>query len=234
MKRLTLSIALLLLIAAPAAWAQDDPAPAELKTFGEKAGYAIGQNIGGNLKQTGVAIDLKAFLRGMQDSLAGKKGLLTEEELQKVLTEFDKQVQAKAASQQKAMIEKNLKEGAAFLAANAKKEGVKTTESGLQYKITKLGTGATPKATNKVRVHYEGRLLNGKVFDSSFKRGEPAEFPVNMVIKGWTEALQLMKEGGERELYIPSTLGYGTRGAGADIGPNATLIFRVQLIKVLP
>jgi len=234
MKRLALSIALLLLIAAPAAWAQDDPAPAELKTFGEKVGYAIGQNIGGNLKQTGVTIDLKAFLRGMQDSLAGKKGLLTEEEIQKVLTEFDKQVQANAASKQKAMIEKNLKEGAAFLAANAKKEGVKTTESGLQYKITKLGTGATPKATNKVRVHYEGRLLNGKVFDSSFKRGEPAEFPVNMVIKGWTEALQLMKEGGERELYIPSTLGYGTRGAGADIGPNATLIFRVQLIKVLP
>lgn len=234
MKRLTLSIALLLLIATPAAWAQDDPAPAELKTFGEKAGYAIGQNIGGNLKKTGVTIDLKAFLRGMQDSLAGKKGLLTEEEIQKVLTEFDKQVQANAASQQKAMTEKNLKEGAAFLAANAKKEGVKTTESGLQYKITKLGTGATPKATSKVRVHYEGRLLNGKVFDSSFKRGEPAEFPVNMVIKGWTEALQLMKEGGERELYIPSTLGYGTRGAGADIGPNATLIFKVQLIKVLP
>ena len=234
MKRLTLSIALLLLTATPAAWAQDDPAPAELKTFGEKAGYAIGQNIGGNLKQTGVTIDLKAFLRGMQDSLAGKKGLLTEEEIQKVLTEFDKQVQANAASQQKAMTEKNLKEGAAFLAANAKKEGAKTTESGLQYKITKLGTGATPKATSKVRVHYEGRLLNGKVFDSSFKRGEPAEFPVNMVIKGWTEALQLMKEGGERELYIPSTLGYGTRGAGADIGPNATLIFKVQLIKVLP
>ena len=234
MKRLALSIALLLLIAAPAAWAQDDPAPAELKTFGEKVGYAIGQNIGGNLKQTGVTIDLKAFLRGMQDSLAGKKGLLTEEEIQKVLTEFDKQVQANAASKQKAMIEKNLKEGAAFLAANAKKEGVKTTESGLQYKITKRGTGATPKATSKVRVHYEGRLLSGKVFDSSFKRGEPAEFPVNMVIKGWTEALQLMKEGGEWELYIPSTLGYGTRGAGADIGPNATLIFKVQLIKVLP
>jgi len=234
MKRLTLSIALLLLTATPAAWAQDDPAPAELKTFGEKAGYAIGQNIGGNLKQTGVTIDLKAFLRGMQDSLAGKKGLLSDDDIQKVLTEFDKQVQANAAAQQKAMTEKNLKEGAAFLAANAKKEGVKTTESGLQYKITKLGTGASPKATSKVRVHYEGRLLNGKVFDSSFKRGEPAEFPVNMVIKGWTEALQLMKEGGERELYIPSTLGYGTRGAGADIGPNATLIFKVQLIKVLP
>ena len=234
MTRLTLSIALLLLTATPAAWAQDDPAPAELKTFGEKAGYAIGQNIGGNLKQTGVTIDLKAFLRGMQDSLAGKKGLLSDDDIQKVLTEFDKQVQANAAAQQKAMTEKNLKEGAAFLAANAKKEGVKTTESGLQYKITKLGTGASPKATSKVRVHYEGKLISGKVFDSSFKRGEPAEFPVNMVIKGWTEALQLMKEGGERELYIPSTLGYGTRGAGADIGPNATLIFKVQLIKVLP
>ena len=132
------------------------------------------------------------------------------------------------------MAEKNLKEGAAFLAANAKKEGVKTTESGLQYKITKRGMGATPRATSRVSVHYEGRLISGKVFDSSLKRGEPSEFPVNMVIKGWTEALQLMKEGGEWELYIPSTLGYGTRGAGADIGPNATLIFKVQLIKVLP
>ena len=121
MKRFALSIALLLLIATPAAWTQDDPAAAELKTFGEKAGYAIGQNIGGNLKQTGVTIDLKAFLRGMQDSMAGKKGLLTDAEIQKVLTEFDKQVQANSASQQKAMADKNLKEGAAFLAANAKK-----------------------------------------------------------------------------------------------------------------
>ena len=234
MKRITLSIALFSLFAAPTAWAQDDPATAELKTFQQQAGYAIGQNIGANLKQTGVAIDLEAFLRGMQDSLAGKKGLLSDEDIQKVLTEFDKQVQAKSAEQQKAMAANNLKAGAAFLAANAKKEGVKITESGLQYKITKPGTGARPKATSKVRVHYEGKLINGKVFDSSLKRGEPAEFPVNMVIKGWTEALQLMKEGGERELYIPSTLGYGTRGAGADIGPNATLIFKVQLIKVLP
>jgi FKBP-type peptidyl-prolyl cis-trans isomerase FklB len=234
MKRLTLSIALLALIAAPAAWAQDDPASAELKTFKQKAAYALGKNIGSNLKQTGVAIDLKAFLRGMQDSLAGKKGLLTEEEIQKVMNEFEKQVQANAVTQKKAMADRNLKEGAAFLAANAKKEGVKTTASGLQYKITERGTGATPKATSTVRVHYEGKLISGKVFDSSFKRGEPAEFPVNRVIPGWTEALQLMKEGGEWELYIPSTLGYGTRGAGADIGPNATLIFRVQLIKVLP
>ena len=234
MKRLALSIALLLLIAAPAAWAQDDPFSADLKTFHQKAAYALGQNIGSNLKQTGVAIDLKAFLRGMQDSLAGKKGLLTEEEIQKVMTEFDKLVQANAATQKKAMTEKNLKEGAAFLAANAKKEGVKTTESGLQYKITKRGTGATPKATSRVSVHYEGKLISGKVFDSSFKRNKPSDFPVNRVIPGWTEALQLMKEGGEWELYIPSTLGYGTRGAGADIGPNATLIFKVQLIKVLP
>jgi len=234
MKRITLSIALFSLIATTAAWAQDDPAPAELKTFGQKAGYVIGQNIGADLKQTGVAIDLEAFLRGIQDSLAGKKGLLSDEDIQKVLTEFNKQVQANAAAQQKAMAENNLKEGAAFLAANAKKEGVKITESGLQYKITKRGTGATPKATNMVRVHYEGKLISGKVFDSSFKRGEPTEFPVNRVIPGWTEALQLMKEGGEWELYIPSTLGYGPRGNPPVIGPNATMIFKVQLIKVLP
>jgi len=234
MKRLALSIALLLLIAAPAAWAQDDPFAAELETFSQKASYALGQDFGNSLKQSGVTIDIKALVQGLNDRLAGKELQLTTEELQQVMTEFRKQAQANAATQRKAMAEKNLKEGAAFLAANAKKEEVTTTESGLQYKITKRGTGATPKATSRVSVHYEGKLISGKVFDSSFKGNEPAEFPVNMVIKGWTEALQLMKEGEERELYIPSTLGYGTRGAGADIGPNATLIFKVQLIKVLP
>jgi FKBP-type peptidyl-prolyl cis-trans isomerase len=234
MKRLALSIALLLLIAAPAAWAQDDPFAAELETFSQKASYALGQDFGNSLKQSGVTIDIKALVQGLNDRLAGKELQLTTEELQQVMTEFRKQAQANAATQRKAVAEKNLKEGAAFLAANAKKEGVRITESGLQYKITKRGTGASPKATNQVRVHYEGRLINGKVFDSSFKRGEPSDFPVNRVIPGWTEALQLMKEEGEWELYIPSTLAYGTRGVGADIGPNATLLFKVQLIKVLP
>jgi FKBP-type peptidyl-prolyl cis-trans isomerase len=234
MIRLTLSIALLLLFSVPAS-AQDKPteeAP-KLETLAQRAGYAIGQNIGNSLKQTGVEIDLKTFLRGMQDALAGKKLLLSDEDIEKVMMEFGRQEQANRAAQQKLMAEKNTKEGAAFLAANGKKDGVKTTQSGLQYKVTKRGSGLTPKAASRVRVHYEGRLISGKVFDSSFKRGEPAEFPVNGVIKGWTEALQLMKEGDEWELYIPSTLGYGTRGTGADIGPNATLIFKVQLIKVL-
>ena len=234
MKRLALSIALLSLITTPVAWAQDDPFAAELETFSQKASYALGQDFGNSLKQSGVTIDIKALVQGLNDRLAGKELQLTTEELQQVMTEFRKQAQANAATQRKAMAEKNLKEGAAFLAANTKKVGVKTTESGLQYKIIKRGMGASPKANNSVRVHYEGKLINGKVFDSSLKRGVPLEFPVNMVINGWTEALQLMKEGGEWELYIPSTLAYGPRGAGGAIGPNATLIFKVQLIKVLP
>jgi len=130
------------------------------------------------------------------------------------------------------MAETPQQKGEAFLKENATKEGVKTLPSGLQYKEIKAGTGKTPKATDTVSVHYRGTLINGKEFDSSYKRGEPAEFPVNRVIPGWTEALQLMKEGSKWMLYIPSKLAYGERGAGGDIGPNETLIFEVELLKV--
>ena len=139
---------------------------------------------------------------------------------------------ARAAEEAKAAATANLKKGQDFLAANGKKEGVTTTKSGLQYRVVKKGDGAKPGATDEVTVHYEGRLINGTVFDSSIKRGQPATFPVNGVIKGWTEALQLMSEGAEYELYIPAALAYGQRGAGQDIGPNETLIFKVSLIKV--
>jgi FKBP-type peptidyl-prolyl cis-trans isomerase len=129
------------------------------------------------------------------------------------------------------MIE-NMKKGATFLAENKKKDGVKVTESGLQYKVLEEGTGKTPKATDTVKVHYRGTTINGREFDSSYRRGEPIEFPLNGVIKGWTEGLQLMKEGSKYELYIPSNLAYGSRGAGGAIGPNETLIFQVELIEV--
>jgi FKBP-type peptidyl-prolyl cis-trans isomerase FklB len=139
---------------------------------------------------------------------------------------------AKRMKGQQEGLTKNKAEGEKFLADNKKKEGIKTTASGLQYKVIKDGTGKTPKATDTVSTHYRGTLISGKEFDSSYKRGEPAEFPVNGVIKGWTEALQLMKEGAKWQLFIPSELAYGERGAGQDIGPNSTLIFDIELLSV--
>ncbi len=235
MRRLTTIAIMLSLTAVVQLQAQDTPAeaPPKLETLTQRASYAIGSQIGGSMKQQGIEVDLKVVLRGMADALAGKELALSEEELEEAFTEFQKQMQAKQLETAKKATAENAKVGAAFLATNGKKDGVKTTESGLQYKVLKRGAGVTPKASSQVQVHYEGRLISGKIFDSSIKRGTPAEFPVNGVIKGWTEALQLMKEGDEWELYIPSTLGYGTRGAGADIGPNEPLIFRVNLLKVL-
>lgn len=235
MRRLVMMTLLLCLCFVVPLQAQDTPAeaPPKLETLAQRASYAIGTQIGGSMKEQGIEIDLKIVLRGMADALAGRELALSEEQLDAAFTEFQKQMQAKQLEATKKAAAENAKVGAEFLAANRKKDGVKTTESGLQYKVLKRGSGATPKVTSQVQVHYEGSLINGKVFDSSIKRGKPAEFPVNGVIKGWTEALQLMKEGDEWELYIPSTLGYGTRGAGADIGPNVTLIFRVNLLKVL-
>lgn len=232
MQRLACSLTLFLLLSSTPAHAQNDPAPTELATVPQKMGYAMGRNVASNLKQTGVAFDVEAFVQGVRDTMAGKAGLLTVEQTQQVMIEFDRQAKANAAARQKILAEKHSKEGSAFLAANTKNDGVKSTPSGLQYKILKPGSGATPKATSHVRVHYEGRLIDGTVFDSSFKRGEPVEFPVNGVIAGWTEALQLMQEGAEWKLYIPSTLGYGMQGAGDLIPPGATLVFKVQLIGV--
>lgn len=198
-----------------------------------KASYAIGMDIGGNFKRQSVEIDGAAFAAGFADGLTGK-GQLTEEEAKAALDDFRKQMMAKMVEKQKAAGEKNLKDGEAFLAANAKKAGVKTTASGLQYKVVKSGgaTGKSPKATDTVKAHYHGTLIDGTVFDSSVQRGEPLQIAVNQVIPGWTEALQLMKEGDKWQLYIPGKLAYGERGAGGQIGPNATLIFDVELIKV--
>ncbi|MBA61405.1 MAG: hypothetical protein CMJ76_03475 [Planctomycetaceae bacterium] len=222
---------LLLSVISLTAVAQDEEKPAPIGDVVKDGSYAFGVNIMNNLKSQGIELDLQAFMKGISDSSSDKVEK-TDQELQAAFLAFQQVLQKMAAEKASKAGENNEKEGEAFLAANAKKEGVKVTKSGLQYKVIKAGEGASPKPTSKVTTHYEGKLINGKVFDSSYKRGAPATFGVNQVIAGWTEALQLMKEGDQWELYIPSNLAYGERGAGADIGPHSTLIFKIELIKV--
>ncbi len=203
-----------------------------LKDEKDKVSYSIGLNIGRSMKQEGLDLNPDALAAAMKDVFAGAKPQLTDEEIQTIMQEFQKKMMAKQLASREEGLGKNKAEGVKFLADNKKKEGVKSTASGLQYKVIKDGTGKTPKATDTVKTHYRGTLINGTEFDSSYKRGEPAEFSVNGVIKGWTEALQLMKEGAKWQLYIPSDLAYGERGAGKDIGPNSTLIFDIELLSV--
>lgn len=203
-----------------------------LKTEKDKISYSIGLNIGGNLKRDAIDIDEDALAKGIKDALTGSKPLLTEKEVQDTMAAFQKTMMAKQAEKMKSVGDKNKKDGEAFLAENKKKEGVKTTASGLQYRVIKAGDGKMPKATDTVTVNYRGALIDGTEFDSSYKRNEPTTFPVNGVIPGWTEALQMMKTGAKYQLFIPSNLAYGDRGAGPQIGPNATLIFEVELISI--
>lgn len=206
-----------------------DKAP--LKDQKDKASYSIGHDIGNTFKKQNVDLNLDALISGLKDALAGKEAL-PKEERDKTLAAFQKELIEKQTAATKAAGEKNATEGEKFLAENKTKDGVKTTASGLQYKVLKEGTGESPKATDMVVTHYKGTLLDGTEFDSSYKRNEPATFPVNRVIAGWTEALQLMKPGSKYQLFIPSKLGYGERGAGRDIGPNSTLIFEVELVSI--
>jgi FKBP-type peptidyl-prolyl cis-trans isomerase FklB len=199
-----------------------------LKSQKEKVSYIIGMEIGSNLKKQAIDLDSTILARGVKDILSGAKPLLTEQEIQETMVAFQKEMMAK----QSEVAKKNRAEGEAFLAENKKKEGVKTLPSGLQYKVIKAGTGKKPKSTDTVTVHYRGALINGAEFDSSFKRGQPATFLVSKVIPGWTEALQLMEVGAKWQLFIPSSLAYGEQGAGSDIGPNATLIFEVELVSI--
>ena len=203
-----------------------------LQTTKEKQGYSIGVDMGNRLKSNALDIDTDSLAQGLKDALSGGKLLLTEQEMKETLAGLQKELMEKQAERTKQIAEKNKKEGEAFLAANKTKEGVKTLPSGLQYKVIKEGTGKTPKAEDTVVTNYRGTLTDGTEFDSSYKRGQPATFPVKGVIPGWTEALQLMKEGSKWELFIPSNLAYGERGAGNVIGPNATLIFEIELISV--
>jgi FKBP-type peptidyl-prolyl cis-trans isomerase FklB len=203
-----------------------------LKNQKEKISYSIGMEIGKNFKKQSIDVDPEVLLRGIQDATSGGKALMTEQEVRDTLTAFQKERVAKQEEEMKKIGEKNKKEGEAFLAENKKKEGVKTLASGLQYKVIKPGTGKKPKSTDTVTTHYRGTLIDGTEFDSSYTRGQPATFPVHGVIPGWTEALQLMEEGAKWQLFIPSKLAYGERGAGHAIGPNATLIFEVELISI--
>ena len=207
-------------------------AATKLKTDKDKVSYMIGHQIGSNFKRDGLDVNVNMVLTGMKEAIAGTKSPLSTEESQKLMTNLQKDLQTKAAAKHKAEADKNEKEGKAFLAANAKKKGVKVLPSGLQYKVIKAGSGESPKATDVVTTNYRGTLINGTEFDSSYKRHKPAKFPVNGVIKGWTEALQLMKPGAKWQLFVPSDLAYGPRGAGEAIGPNSTLIFDVELISV--
>lgn len=218
----------------------------ELKPDKENVSYSIGMNIGKNIKtqliDQGREIDVDTLAQGIKDTVAGGTTRLTEQQAQQVMMAMSNELRAKQEAERKEASEKNKTEGETFLAQNAKKPGVKTHEvklsdgktAQLQYKVIKEGTGEKPTLSDTVTTHYKGTLINGTEFDSSHKRGQPAEFPVTGVIKGWTEALQLMKVGSKYELYIPSELAYGERGSGRDIGPNATLIFEIELLGIKP
>jgi len=203
-----------------------------LKTQKDTVSYSIGVDIGKKMKSQSLDVNADLVGKGIRDALSGSVLVLTDKQMHDALMSFQQEMMAKQAENMKKVGEKNKKEGEAFLAENKKKPGVVTLPSGLQYKVIKEGTGKMPTAKDTVTTHYRGTLINGKVFDSSYDRGEPATFPVGGVIKGWTEALQLMKVGSKWQLFIPSELAYGERGTGQDIGPNATLIFDVELLDV--
>ena len=218
-----------------AAIAQDKP---DLTNPKQRTSYAIGLSLGERFKAQELDLDAKTLSAGIADAMAGKPAL-TKQETAETLAKFNQDMMAKQqekmakqAEQDKVDAPKNLKEGEAFLAENAKKEGVKTTASGLQYKVLKPGTGATPKATDVVKVSYRGTLIDGTVFDSTEDEGEPITHPVNGFIPGWTEALQMMKVGAKWRLFIPAKLAYGDRRAGDKIGPNSTLIFDMDLLDI--
>jgi len=203
-----------------------------MNTHIEKVSYIIGRQIGGDFFNQGIEVNLESFINGFSTALKDEASLLTPEETNEIMNAFQVEMAAKSQKRSQEMAEKNITLGKEYLENNLKNEGVKSTASGLQYKIEKSGEGKTPEATSNVEVHYEGTLLDGSVFDSSYQRGQTTSFPVNGVIAGWTEALQLMKEGDIWHLTIPSELAYGERGAGGKIGPHAVLNFKVELVKV--
>jgi FKBP-type peptidyl-prolyl cis-trans isomerase len=203
-----------------------------LPTDKDKLSYAIGMNVGKGLHRDGVDVDPNLLLRGLKDAMAGGQTLMTDEEARASIVQLQSQLRAKMEAQQAEAGQTNKKEGDDYLAANKSKPGVVALPSGLQYKILKEGTGPKPTATDSVKCNYRGTLIDGKEFDASEKHGGPATFPVNGVIKGWTEALQLMPVGSKWQLFIPPDMAYGSRGAPPDIGPNETLIFEVELLSI--
>jgi FKBP-type peptidyl-prolyl cis-trans isomerase FklB len=200
----------------------------QLTNLKDKISYIIGRDMAANLQKQGIEVEAEAFVQGMKEAMAGKPSVLSQAEAQQAMMALQQEV----SQRQQSKASGNKKAGEDFLAQNKTKEGVQTLPSGLQYQVLQPGTGRRPGKTDKVTTHYHGTLIDGTVFDSSYERGEPATFPVNGVIAGWTEALQLMQEGAKWRLFIPSNLAYGSRGAGSDIGPDSTLIFDVELISV--
>lgn len=226
-----ISLVILLPFLSLATGQKEDP-NVELKTFADKISYVLGQEIGSGFKESPTNINLELFMRGIKDSLNDQKSLLDPDEANEVKQEFSRQVQESRAKKIAAISEKNLQAEVAFLAENKKKEGIVTTDSGLQYMVLTEGNGSRPTLSDTVTVHYRGLLLDGTEFDSSYERNQPAKFQVERVIAGWTEALQLMNVGSKFRLFIPSKLAYGSRGAGNKIGPNEMLIFDVELLEI--
>ncbi|AYA36461.1 FKBP-type peptidyl-prolyl cis-trans isomerase [Hymenobacter oligotrophus] len=205
----------------------------ELTSLKQQISYIIGRDLARNFAQQGLDLDIETLAQSLKEALSGQQSRLSPQQMQAAMQQFQQQMaeqEPQGGGGQSA--EQNKEEGAAFLAQNKNKAGVQTLPSGLQYEVLQEGSGKKPSLKSSVTTHYHGTLIDGTVFDSSYERGQPATFPVNGVIAGWTEALQLMSEGAKYRLYIPSELAYGTRGAGSDIGPNATLIFDVELLKV--
>ncbi len=215
---------------------KDAPAAAgeasEFTTDAQKFGYSIGIDIGKNIAQVKDEVDVKSLEKGLEDGTEGKTPRMDDKAREEIKTSVAKKIQEKQVAERTAKASKATEDGAKFLEENGKKEGVKTTASGLQYKIEKEGDGPNPTAADKVTVNYKGTLLSGETFDSSYDRGQPASFPLANVIPGWTEGLQLMKAGGKAMFWIPAALAYGDRGAGGKIGPNETLAFEVELISI--
>ena len=234
MKRLLTCAALAAAFAACSAGGGRQATAADVKLDNDEAklSYAIGMDVGQSLAHAGAKIDLDAFNAGVAAMVKGEKPKLSAKEAAAAKQAFFAKQREKAMNERKELGMKNKREGEKFLAENAKKAGVKTTASGLQYMVLKMGDGPRPKATDRVKVNYEGRLIDGTVFDSSYKRGQPVTFPLNRVIRGWTEGLQLMPVGSKFRLFLSPELAYGERGAGSAIGPNATLIFDVELLGI--
>lgn len=224
--RFALATAVALAFVHNTSWAQD------LQTPEDRLSYTIGMDIGQSLGQQDMALDIDLLVAGLRAAYAGEETLLTQEEALAEREAFMQRRQEEMVAQMSREAEANLAEGEAFLAQNAEKDGVQVTESGLQYRVIEEGEGTQPKATDRVTVHYRGSLINGTEFDSSYARGEPATFALNQVIPGWTEGVQLMREGAKYQFFIPSDLAYGPEGRPGPIGPNATLIFDVELISV--
>jgi FKBP-type peptidyl-prolyl cis-trans isomerase len=210
-----------------AAWAAEDN-PVELKTETDRINYSIGFQIGGDLKRQGVQLNSEAIVKGIQDALGGSAPQMNPDEIHRTLVDLKRRILAEQQDRQRAELTRRLEDGKGFLAENARKEGVVSLPSGLQYRPVQEGTGKQPGPTDTVTVHYKGTLIDGTEFDSSYKTGKPVSFQLNGVIAGWTEGLQLMKEGGKAQLFIPPQLGYGDRGPLA----QQTLVFDVELVSV--